>query len=184
LYLSHVIPEKGIFDLIAAIRLLGSAAAAWEVRIVGEASRESSGRLKAEVASLKEAEPKIRVLGAITGRDKAAQYSWANAFVFPARQDEGQPLVLLEAMSAGLPIVATRQPGIADTVRDGEDGLLFERGNITELAGALARLGRDPDLARALGASGRRRYEQLFTPSRLRTDLLTALRRDPILYEQ
>jgi glycosyltransferase involved in cell wall biosynthesis len=67
---------------------------------------------------------------------------------------EGSPMVVLEAMSYGLPVLATAVGGVPDLVRDGETGLLCPAGDGRALAAALARLLADDNLRRRLGAAG------------------------------
>ncbi len=69
---------------------------------------------------------------------------------------EGIPVVLMEAMSSGLPVVASRLSGIPELVEDGVSGLLVEPGDADGLAAALARLQGDVSLRQRLAASGRR----------------------------
>ncbi|MCI0394699.1 MAG: glycosyltransferase family 4 protein [Chloroflexi bacterium] len=80
---------------------------------------------------------------------------------------EGLPLTVLEAMAAGLPVVATRAGGIPEAVLDGETGLLTERADISGLARALQTLIENPVLSRAMGASGQARAGQQFTAERM-----------------
>lgn len=77
-------------------------------------------------------------------------------FVLPSA-NEGMGRVLVEAMAAGVPVVATRVGGIPSVVADGECGLLVEPGDVAGLAGAIGKLLADPSLARRMGAAGRRR---------------------------
>lgn len=79
----------------------------------------------------------------------------ADAFCLPSLA-EGVPVVLMEAMAAGLPVVATRVMGVPELVRDGESGLLVAPGRDEPLAGALATLAADPERRRAMGRAGRR----------------------------
>ena len=72
--------------------------------------------------------------------------------LLPAERSTGQ-VVLFEAMALGKPVVATRAVGTVDYVRDGENGLLVEPGDAAALADAIARLLRNPDLARRLAAA-------------------------------
>ena len=72
-------------------------------------------------------------------------------------RDEGMPNVLLEAMAAGRPVVATRVGGIPELIGDGDNGFLIEPGDVRGFAAAASRLLRDPELARRMGAAGRRR---------------------------
>lgn len=88
---------------------------------------------------------------------------------------EGIPVAMLEAMAAGIPIVATRVGGIPEVITDGMNGLLVESGSPEALAKAIARVAADPDLRKTLGRQGRQkvialhsresvcqRYENLF----------------------
>ena len=70
---------------------------------------------------------------------------------------EGMPNVLLEAMAAGRPVVATRVGGVQELVDDGDNGFLIEPGDVRGFAAAVSRLLRDPELARRMGAAGRGR---------------------------
>lgn len=76
-------------------------------------------------------------------------------------------LALSEAMSLGIPCVASRYGGNPEMVREGDNGLLFPPGDSAALAGALACLSRDPALRAALGAGARRRYADEFGAARM-----------------
>ena len=90
----------------------------------------------------------------------------ADVFVLPSRH-EGMPLVLLEAMDAGLPVVATRVIGSEEVVVDGETGFLVPSQDAGALAVAIGRLLEDAGLRRRFGAAGRRRFESFFTNERM-----------------
>lgn len=77
-----------------------------------------------------------------------------DAFVHPARR-EGLGLVVLEALAAGVPVVAGRAGGLVDAIEDGHNGLLVPPGNAPALTSALLRLLEDPAFARQLGQAGR-----------------------------
>ncbi len=83
--------------------------------------------------------------------------------VHPAYR-EGLGVSLLQASAAGVPIVACRAGGIPEAVRDGVNGLLVPLGDVNALREAIARLLRDPDLARALGDAGRELVAKEFSP--------------------
>jgi glycosyltransferase involved in cell wall biosynthesis len=68
---------------------------------------------------------------------------------------EGLPLVLLEAMSQGLAVIASDVGGISEIVRDGETGLLFEAGNAVALADAITKLSADEQLRNILSENAR-----------------------------
>jgi glycosyltransferase involved in cell wall biosynthesis len=78
----------------------------------------------------------------------------AAAFVLPSYA-EGMPMSLLEAMAAGVPVVATAVGGIADVVTDGVNGFLFRPGDIAALERLLRRLMHDPGLGVRIAAAAR-----------------------------
>ena len=84
----------------------------------------------------------------------AARLAQADVLALPSFA-EGVPVVLMEAMAAGLPVVTTRIAGIPELVEDGVSGLLVPPGDGDALAAALDRLAGDPALAAAMGRAGR-----------------------------
>ncbi|MGH8637214.1 MAG: glycosyltransferase, partial [Burkholderiales bacterium] len=81
-------------------------------------------------------------------------YECADLFALPSHS-EGSPNALLEAMAAGMPVVASDVGGVAEIVAHGRTGLLVRRGDTQALAASLQRLAADPDLRRQLGAAAR-----------------------------
>jgi len=103
---------------------------------------------------------RVHVLG--PRKDVPALMHAIDVFAMPSIW-EGFGLVLLEAMAAGRPIVASRVATIPEVVVDGETGLLVPAGDPVALADALAQLAHDPALARRLGEAGRERLRQHFS---------------------
>jgi glycosyltransferase involved in cell wall biosynthesis len=73
---------------------------------------------------------------------------------------EGWPYTVMEAMAAGVPVIASRVGGVPELVEDGVTGFVVEPGRAEPVAGALAALVADPERARALGEAGRRRARE------------------------
>ena len=90
----------------------------------------------------------------------------ADVFALPSRQ-EAMPLAALEAMDAGLPVVASRVFGSAEVVVDGETGLLVPPGDADALARSLGELLDDPERRRRYGAAGRARFLAEYTGGRM-----------------
>jgi glycosyltransferase involved in cell wall biosynthesis len=104
----------------------------------------------------------VELLGARTSDEVRDLLRDADALVLPSvptadGRREGIPIVLMEAMSSGLAVVASRMAGIPELVEDHVGGLLVEPGDAAALADALMELARDPDLRQRLGRAGRAR---------------------------
>lgn len=105
-------------------------------------------------------EAAVDLPGVLTHGQVATAMRGSRAFVqhsVTTSQDdrEGTPLAILEALSSGLPVIATRHAGIADVVQDGISGLLCEERDIAAMAENMLRVATDPDLADRLGRAGR-----------------------------
>ncbi len=151
LSLGRLVPIKGLDDLIDA--LAGAEDA--ELIIAGEGPER--GRLEALAMRLG---VRVRFVGVVRGRQKAAWLAAADALVLSSRpsasgRSEGMPTVLLEAMDAGLPIVATDQGGVASWVEHEQSGLLVPPGRPKALLRAIRRLRDDAPLRARLIARGR-----------------------------
>jgi glycosyltransferase-like protein len=96
----------------------------------------------------------VLLLGTVSEADLGAWYRAADAFAFPSVK-EGFGLVVLEALAAGLPVVASDIPVFAEYLEDGHSALLVPPGDPAALAGALGRLAGDPALRRRLADGGR-----------------------------
>jgi len=82
-----------------------------------------------------------------------------------ARDNAGQPLALMEAMSCGLPVVATRVPGSEELIEDGHDGFLVPVGDRLAFGRATQKLLENPELRAQMGAAGRRKIGEQFSAS-------------------
>jgi glycosyltransferase involved in cell wall biosynthesis len=110
---------------------------------------------------------RVRLLGEIT--DPQRFYAVVDIFVMTSRW-EGFPVVLLEAMAAGKPVVSTEVGGISEMIEHGKSGLLCPTGEDERLAAALLRLIEDPGLRARYAAQGHERVVSLFAIQRLISD--------------
>ena len=145
---------KDFLTLVRAVARLG--AESFETVIVGDGP--DRGRLQSEIEALGLA-GRVRLAG--ERRDVPALLAAADVFALTSLSD-GMPVSVLEAMAAGLPVVASRVGGVPEQVVDGVTGLLITPGDAEERAEALGRLVGDAELRRRLGAAGRARAEEAF----------------------
>jgi len=119
---------------------------------------------------------RVRFLGGVGDQDLPAFYNLASVYVGASRRAgrlgvEGFGISLVEASACGLPVVAGNSGGIPDAVRDGETGFLVPPEDPPALAGAISRLLADTELARRVGAAGRRAVETYYNWDRVVRDL-------------
>lgn len=138
--------EKAQADLVRAFGLLARSSTQMNARLVVVGEGPERVRLEALASELGLRE---RVVFAGQTRDVAPFYAVADVFALPSHS-EGSPYVLLEALEAGLPVVATAVGGVPEIVTDEESALLVAPRDEEALARALARLLSDAALARAL----------------------------------
>lgn len=163
LYVGRLRTRKAVAVLMLAMRLLRDSIPDVRLLIVGDGEQVVPlGRLR-EQFQLKGT---VQFAGKIDRDRLAAYYQAADVYCLPSIY-EGFPLAILEAMAAGLPVVATRVSGNPEAVVHGETGLLVEKESAEELAEALRSLLQDIPGARAMGERGRRRLLEHFTIERI-----------------
>jgi glycosyltransferase involved in cell wall biosynthesis len=146
LHVGRLAVEKDVGTMAAAFRLLhgdhGDRLAFW---VAGDGPR---------AGEVRQALPFARHAGFLARDALAELYADADLFVFPSRT-ETCGLVALEAMAAGLPVVAADQGGVRENVRHGITGLLVRAGSPEAFATAVANLAADPDQRRAMAQAAR-----------------------------
>ncbi|MCJ7434916.1 MAG: glycosyltransferase family 4 protein [Anaerolineales bacterium] len=105
---------------------------------------------------------RVHFLGWQSREELTKQYQQANIFLFPSRH-EGMPNAVLEAMSTGLPVVATRIAGSEELVIEGETGFLVQTENVDELRDALHRILIDSKPRKKMGFASRQRVEENYS---------------------
>lgn len=133
----------------------------WELRLVGDGELRPNVEALAEQLGVAE-----RVVFLGVRSDVAEQLADADVFVL-ASHWEGFPRSILEAMRAGLPVVASRVGGVAESVADGDTGMVVEPADVTAMTRALRIVIGSPALRLRMGARGRERYLREFTFERM-----------------
>jgi teichuronic acid biosynthesis glycosyltransferase TuaC len=155
LCVANLVPSKGVDRLLTAMARLAAAGEAASLTLVGDGPE--AGRLQAQAALLGLAP---RWLPRLARPELAAAYREADVFALPAA-GEAFGIVYLEAMAAGLPVIAPADEGIAELVGHEREGLLLAEPSAEALAAALQRLVRDEPLRARLAAAAHARAATL-----------------------
>ena len=160
LFVGRLVERKGVKHLIEAIARMPDA----RLVVIGDGPERQA--LEAGTRDLGLGS-RVDFRGRVSDDELRATYAASDALVLPsildARGDtEGLGVVLLEAMSYGVPVVASDIGGITDIVEHNQSGLLVPPGDSAALAQALERLSRDAALAQRLGAAGEQRVRSAF----------------------
>ncbi|MBC7227216.1 MAG: glycosyltransferase family 4 protein [Thermoflexales bacterium] len=143
-YLGQIAPHKGVHVLVEAFRSLGALDGVRELRIYGDMGRFP--RYAEQLRRLAQGDPRIRFEGAVENHRVPEVLSGLDVLVVPSIWYENAPLTILEAHAAGVPVLASDLGGMAEMVRHGVDGLLFQVGDARDLAARLRELVENPDL--------------------------------------
>jgi colanic acid/amylovoran biosynthesis glycosyltransferase len=177
LFVGRLVEKKGVDSLIAAVRLLQQQGTSVPLVIIGD------GPLRGTLVEQAQGLADVRFLGWQPNHEVRHWMRGAMAVCVPSRMaetgdSEGLGHVVLEAMEAGAPVVASRHGGIQEVVEDGVTGLLTAPGDAGSIAAALGNIVAAPDLRRLLGERGRALVAKQFdavTQSRLLEDRFLAL---------
>lgn len=173
LLVARLHPNKGHADLIRAFARLARDFPGHDLRFAGTGDPACEASLRSLARALR-LDDRVHLLG--DRADIPDLLARAAVFALPSRQ-EGLPLTVLEAMAAGLPVVACRIPGLDEIAPVAAGGpLLVPPGDADRLAGALALLLSRPELRDRLGAQARRSVEARFGMDRFAAELLAAYR--------
>jgi len=165
--LGALIPQKGFLDVLDAAPIVLSAAPDTRFVFAGEPVWDATTTAHVDAALRRPGvEDATTFAGPVEPVERRRLLEAADVVVFAPRWDEGQGLVALEAMSAGLPLVATASGGLTETVRDGVEALIVPRRDPQAVAAALTRLLQDPELRETMGRAARERYESEYTLER------------------
>jgi glycosyltransferase involved in cell wall biosynthesis len=156
--------SKGFFDLIEALLTLTRYYPEVEVFIAG---RWQGNGLKDMVESYvrkNDLEKYVRFAGVVTGEEKINLFKSSDVFVLPTYYYlEGQPVVILEAMAAGLPVITCDRGSIKEMIAHGENGFIIPPSSPDQIAEKIAVLIEDKNLREKMGEKSRRKVKEKFT---------------------
>lgn len=167
LYLSNLQSSKGIEDVLDALVLLKKDYddSKYEVDIVGSWLDEF---IKDKCIKLvNQNNLPVTFHPPAFDKEKFLYLLNADILIFPPREPEGHPWVIIEAMAAGLPIISTDQGAITESVIDGVNGFIVEKQNPQQIAEKIKLLIENPELRIKMGKESRRLYEEKFTEEKM-----------------
>ncbi len=150
LFVGRFEPRKGVLDLLKAYRHLRKEGVACRLLLVGGGPQEREARRYVATRRLGE----VEFLGRVSDTEKLQLFRTADVYCSPATGRESFGIVLLEAMAAGAPIVASDIHGYKGVVRRGREALLVPPHEPKELGVAIGRLLEDRELAARMSAAG------------------------------
>jgi colanic acid/amylovoran biosynthesis glycosyltransferase len=149
----RLVPLKGQLVLLEALAALTGRRSRLRLVLIGDGPMREALESATHELGL---EDRVEILGALAHPEVIEQMRSADILCLPSFA-EGVPIVLMEAMALGLPVIATQVMGIPELVEDGVSGLLVAPGSPEELAAALRRLIDDERVGEALGRGARER---------------------------
>jgi glycosyltransferase involved in cell wall biosynthesis len=158
LCVGRLTPAKGQVLLVRACAQLRATGVDFTLTLIGDGP--DRGRLEQEIAR-HALQTRVTLTGALGQARVRRALGEADVFVLPSLA-EGIPVVLMEAMSSGVPCISTPVNGIPELIEDGRTGLLARPGDVPSLADALIRLARDASLRSQMGAAGRQQVQTAF----------------------
>ncbi len=168
---SRMLRDKGVLDLISAIRLLRRRGLAVQLLLAGPTDADNRGSLTAEtLISLSAEGSGIEWLGPVS--DVRSVWRQAAVAALPSVYGEGVPKALLEAAACARPIVASNVPGCREVVREGETGLLVPPRDVDALATAIVALAGNPARRADMGRAGRILVEREFAENIVASETL------------
>ena len=163
LFVGRLRTRKAVAVLLAAWPRVRERVPGARLVLVGDGEQRRA--LEAQARALGLGADAVAFAGALR-REEAQAWLWRSDVLCLPSTYEGFPMVILEAMAAGLPVVATAVAGVPEAVRPGETGFLVAPEDAAGLADALAAVLADRGTARRLGAAGRRLLAERFTIDR------------------
>jgi len=158
LFLGRITPEKGILELVEAVRFLRESRCPVAVLVAGPFLDSRAGEAYRSLVERKiddlGVSEWIALAGPVARPQKARFIGAADVFVCPSEW-ESSPIAVVEALSCGVPVVAFRAGGLGERIVDGEDGILVEPGDTVGLARAVEGLVRDESRRRAMAERAR-----------------------------
>jgi glycosyltransferase involved in cell wall biosynthesis len=152
LFLSRLTREKGAFETLDALRMVRERHPDVELVMAGDGPDREALQAHARTLGLASV---VRFPGFVRGDAKAELLMSSDIFLLPTRYGEGLPISILEALAAGMVVIATRAGGIGEILVDGKHGVLLRSNEPSEICAAVNGLLADPEGLRRIGLNNK-----------------------------
>ena len=160
LYCSNIFPEKGYRIALEAMKILSSEQRSIRLMLCGQPFRKRYEKEINRFIRKNDLMGTVIYKGPVFGEEKERIFNESDIFIFPSYfNEECFPLVILEAMSAGIPIIATRIGGIPEIIEDRISGLLINSNNVDQLAEKIKFLAMNKRISAELAKNVKNRYQ-------------------------
>ena len=179
LYLSNVLPSKGLFDVLESCLQLKSAQIPFEFHFIGAVLPENKWSRKEIENEIQNYQKKFLdsefvVHGFVTGTEKWNIIQRAHVFILPTHYHfEGQPISVIEAMYGGCCVLATAYRGIPDLVKESKNGWYITAGNTESIVARLQWLWKHPEKLKQIGIANHFEAKEKYSTSVFQKHMLT-----------
>ena len=166
LFFSNLFDAKGIRDVVDAVQLLQKEhPGAIHLDVAGSWLEENTRSYCMDLVE-KNKLP-VTFFPALSGVEKELRFARADVFIFTPRDPEGHPWVIVEAMAAALPVIATDKGAITESVVDGENGFIVKDNDPAAIAAKMFTLATEPALRKRMSSRSLEYYHSKFTEEKM-----------------
>jgi glycosyltransferase involved in cell wall biosynthesis len=163
LFLSNLVRTKGVEIFLECIKQLHESGIHFRAKIIGAPYDISFNEVESFIKK-NSLQSKIELLGALYGVEKEKALIKSDILLFPSfYQNEAFPITILEAMQAGVPVIASNNGAIAEIIEDGKTGFIVPMRNVTAFKEKTELLLKNSQLRTQMAIAGKERYNQLYT---------------------
>lgn len=178
-YLSNMVESKGYKLLLEAAIGLSQFRGHLKIKFAGKFPDETSIEWFYEFIRKNTLEDMVEWVGIVSGEDKVNLLYSSDIFVLPTRYpQEGQPISMIEAMAAAMPVISTDQGGILDVIEDDINGFILKNRTSDEIANSIIRLYNDRKLLSKIAGNNYRKVQEQFREANYIDSLISVLQEE------
>lgn len=171
-FLSNLMREKGIFELLNVLKRFENNKIEYSARIAGAIDASNKSEIEGKLLELDHA----KYIGVVSGMIKKELLEWGNVFVLPTYYKmEGQPISIIEAMATGNVVVTTKYSGIPDIVNEPENGFFVKAKQEDDLFKVLQNIWGNPELIKTIGKNNQKYFKANFSLSSFKKNFIDIL---------